>query len=45
MVSWIWLLVALWGGVIAGFFIAALLHAARSGDQEYEDEVPTLRTH
>jgi uncharacterized membrane-anchored protein YhcB (DUF1043 family) len=45
MVSWIWLLVALWAGVFAGIFIASLLRAARSGEQELDNELPTLRTH
>lgn len=44
MLHWSWLLVALWVGMFAGIFIAALLQAARSGDQEFDNEVPTLRT-
>lgn len=44
MVHWIWIVVALWAGVFAGFFIAALLQAAGRGEEEYENEVPTLRT-
>lgn len=39
MVHWIWLLVALWIGVFAGFFMAALARAAGRGEREYDDEV------
>lgn len=45
MVHWIWLLAALWAGVIAGIFVAALLQAARTEPAGETNEMPTLRTH
>ena len=45
MIHWTWLLAALWLGVCAGVFLIAILQAARSGEEEIPNEVPTLRTH
>lgn len=36
MIHWTWLLAALWGGVVAGIFIAALFKGA---GRDYDDEV------